>query len=135
MLPLCVVFVLVTAGFVAPCLVDIARTPRHDFGLATKQTWLFVVTALWVLGAVAWVMVGRRDVRATQMWSGTAAHGMGRQRAFRRHPAASQARFQLADAVLGRRLVAPPTRFIAPDDNPRFLDELDRRIRGWRDDE
>jgi Phospholipase_D-nuclease N-terminal len=135
MLLLCVVFALITAGFVVPCLLDIARTPRHDFGLATKRTWLLVVIAFWVFGAAAWVIVGRRDVQATQMWSGSATRAAGRQRAFRRHPASREAGFQLADAVLGRKPVAPPTRFIAPDDNPEFLGELDRRIREWRDDD
>ncbi len=136
MLLLCVVFALITVGFVVPCLLDIARTPQHDFGLAAKHTWLLVVVVFWGFGAAAWVLVGRRDVRARQVWSepprGLAS---GRQRAFRRHPAFRDAGFQFADAVLGRRAAASPVRYIAPDDNPDFLDELDRKIREWRDGE
>jgi Phospholipase_D-nuclease N-terminal len=136
MLLLCVVFALVTAGFVMPCLLDIARTPRHEFSLAAKRTWLLVVVAFWAFGALAWLLVGRRDVRAGRVWSSSGWHANGRQRAFRRHPAGRDPGFQLASAVLGRRTAGPPlTRYIAPDDNPEFLDELDRRIREWREDD
>src|SRR6266568_697898 len=109
MLLLCVVFALVTVGFVVPCLLDIARTPQHDFGLAAKQTWLLVVVLFWVFGAAAWVLIGRRDVRSRQLWSNPhGGPGSARQHAFRRHPAGRHAGFQFADAVLGRRAAAPP---------------------------
>jgi hypothetical protein len=75
-------------------------------------------------------------VRIRQLWNDMAGSGdPGRQRALRRHPAGRtpDAGFQFADAVLGRRAAAPPERYVAPDDNPVFLVELDRRIREWRD--
>jgi hypothetical protein len=136
MLLLCVVFVLITVGFVLPCVLDIARTPQRDFDFPAKQTWLVVVAVFWAFGAAAWLLVGRRDVRTRQLWNDAAGgHALGQQRALRRHPAsrASDAGFQFADAVLGRRAAAGPVRYIAPDDNPDFLLELERRIREWRD--
>jgi hypothetical protein len=136
MLLLCVVFALITIGFVVPCVLDIARTPRHDFDLPAKQTWLVVVVVFWAFGAAAWLLAGRRDVRTRQQWNDVpGGQVLGQQRAFRRHPAGrgSDAGFQFADAVLGRRAAAAPVRYVAPDDNPDFLIELERRIREWRD--
>src|SRR6266581_1566075 len=98
MLLLCVVFALITVGFVVPCLLDIARTPQHDFGLAAKHTWLLVVVVFWGFGAAAWVLVGRRDVRARQVWSepprGLASGRQGRRIPVRRRRARPQGRSQ-----------------------------------------
>jgi hypothetical protein len=138
MLLLGVVFALVTIGFVAPCLLDIARTPQRDFDLPSKGTWLLVVVVFWALGAAAWLLVGRRDLRARRLWYDTAGNQPpGQQWAVRRHPAGrgpDDGGFALTGATGGRRPAAPPARFIAPDDNQDFLVELDRRIREWRDD-
>jgi uncharacterized membrane protein len=137
MLLLCVVFALITVGFVVPCVIDIAITPQHDFGLPSKQTWLAVVVVFWAFGATAWLLVGRRDLRTRQLWRDQAGNWpLDQQQAFRRHPAgrAADSGYELADAVLGGRGAPTPSRYVAPDDNPDFLHELDRRIREWRDD-
>ena len=137
MLLLCVVFALITVGLVVPCLIDIATTSRHDFDLPSKRTWLTVVAVCWAFGAAAWLLAGRRDVLSRRQWDGDPGrhgyerHGARQHRVWRR-PAAS---VQFADAVLGRRAAAAPFRCVAPDDNPEFLLELDRRIREWRDDD
>src|SRR6266851_961015 len=68
MLLLCVIFALITLGFVVPCVIDIATTPRHHFGLPTKETWLVVAIAFWAFGAAAWLLAGRRDVRVQRLW-------------------------------------------------------------------
>jgi Phospholipase_D-nuclease N-terminal len=131
-----VLFALITIGFVVPCIIDIAMTPRHDFEQPTKHMWLLVVVAFWAFGAVVWLLVGRRDVRMRQMWNDvTSSRAFAQQEALRRHPAGRTADdgYQFADAVLQRQAAAPPVRYLAPDDNPHFLLELDRRIREWRD--
>jgi hypothetical protein len=131
-----VVFALITMGFVVPCVIDIAMTSRHDFEQPSKRMWLLVVVAFWAFGAVVWLLVGRRDVRMRQMWHDvTSSRAFGQQEALRRHPAGRTADdgYQFADAILQRQAAAPPVRYLAPDDNPHFLLELDRRIREWRD--
>lgn len=133
-----VVVALITLGFVLPCVIDVAMTPRHDFGFPTKQTWLLVVLVFWVFGAAAWLIVGRRDVRMRQMWfdvSGGRAYLAGK--AYRRHPSGRRSAdldYQFADVVIGHVTGTRPAAFVAPDDNPEFLLELERRIRGWRED-
>jgi phospholipase D-like protein len=133
MLLLCVIFALLTVGLVVPCVIDIAMTPRHHFDLPSKQIWLIVAIAFWVFGAAAWLLVGRRDVRMHRLWDDmtgnwVAASGQ------RSHPAGrGAADYPFASARRGRQAAMARMRFIAPDDNPEFLLELDRRIREWRD--
>ncbi len=130
MLVLCVIFALLTLGFVVPCVIDIASTPERYFDLPTKQTWLMVAIAFWVFGAAAWLLVGRRDVRAERvldtpaaLWATGGGLVLG--------PRAAR-----AGAGRGWRPgVGTRARFVAPDDNPEFLLELDRRIRRLRDQE
>ncbi|HET9897728.1 MAG TPA: PLD nuclease N-terminal domain-containing protein [Streptosporangiaceae bacterium] len=122
-------------------MIDIAMTPSYHFDLPSKRLWLTVLVAFWVFGAVAWLLIGRRDVRMRAVcddltgswssgthqslwsapnrgtrpgiWPGTGRRGHD---AMRQHPSAMES-----------------ARFIAPDDNPDFLLELARRIRGDRD--
>ena len=129
-----VIFVLLTVGFVVPCVLDVARTPRYEFDLPTKQTWLIVVVAFWLFGAAAWMLVGRRDLRMRRAWHEMAlGWATGQDRAARGYPAErSPAGYDAARPV--RPSAIASVRFVAPDDNPAFLLELDRRIRGWRED-
>ena len=136
MLLLGVIFALLTIGFVVPCVIDVARTPRYEFDLPTKQTWLIVIVGFWVFGAAAWVLVGRRDLRIRRTWNEmTMAWTFGPEQAARRHPTSRA--WEQAPRRDVRQLRTPevaPVLFIAPDDNPAFLLELDRRIRGWREE-
>lgn len=136
MLLLCAVFALLTVGFVIPCVIDIAVTPSSHFDVPSKQTWLIVAVAFWVFGAATWLLVGRRDVRMRAacdevsdglmfgddggLWASPSRRTGLRDRSSVRR----RERFQMT----------APSRFIAPDDNPEFLLELDRIIRGWRED-
>jgi uncharacterized membrane protein YccC len=132
-----VAFALVTMGFVVPCLIDIATTPQHDFELPSKRLWLAVVVAFWAFGAIVWLIAGRRDVRMRQLWRDSdGSRSAGQQQALRRHPAGRTADdgYLFAEAVLRRQAAPPPARYVAPDDNPHFLLELDRRIRESRED-
>ncbi len=137
MLLLCAVFALLTVGFVIPCVIDIAMTPSNHFYVPSKKTWLIVVVVFWAFGAATWLVIGRRDVRMRAacdevsdgllfaeeggLWSAPNKRTSLRDRSSVRRPE----RYQLA---------APPFQFVAPDDNPDFLLELDRRIRDWRED-
>ena len=136
MLILGVIFALLTGGLVIPCVIDIAMTPKHQFDLPSKQSWLIVVIGFWVFGAAAWLVLGRRDVRMHRLWddvsgSWVAAGGHGRIVSAPRggrpdHPFGSRR---------GRQAAMASARFVAPDDNPDFLLELDRRIRLWREED
>jgi hypothetical protein len=137
MLLLCAVFALLTVGFVIPCVIDIATTPSNHFDVPSKQTWLIVAVAFWVFGAAVWLLVGRRDVRMRAvcdevsdglmfgdgggLWSSPSRRtGLRDRSGIRRRE--------------GYEVTTAPARFVAPDDNPDFLLELDRRIRDWRED-
>jgi hypothetical protein len=136
MLLLGVVFALLTLGLVVPCLIDIATTPRHLFDLPTKQSWLIVVIGFWVFGAAAWLLIGRRDVRMHRLWDDVTG-GWGPPRdADRVHPSrAGRPDYRFGQPRRGRQAAMAPVRFVAPDDNPEFLLELDRVIRQWRNED
>ena len=128
MLLLSVIIALVTVGFVVPCIIDIATTPRYYFDLPSKQTWLVVAVAFWLFGAAAWLLVGRRDVRAQWAFDQMTLGPGGRMHAFGHRPG-----YGAAGRWRGRQAMMVPVRFVAPDDNPEFLLELEHRIRGWRE--
>lgn len=131
MLLLCAVFALLTVGFVIPIVIDIATTPGNHFDVPSKRTWLIVAVAFWVFGAGIWLVIGRRDVRMRAacdevsdglmfgdeggLWSSPNRRTGLRDRSGTRR----SERYQMTAAQ----------RFVAPDDNPDFLLELDRRIR------
>jgi hypothetical protein len=135
-----VLLALFTAGFWVPCLVDVARTPRHEFQRLTKGTWLLLVAAFWVFGAVAWLLIGRPAWRWREpsLWRAQARRtGPGPQEAFRRHPAGRGMELgyeRIAADGLDREAPVRRTRMAGPDDDPEFLLELDRRIREDRED-
>jgi len=134
MLLLCVTFALLTVGFVLPCLLDIATTPRHLFDLPSKGTWLAVAAGFWVFGSAVWLIVGRREVQMrrhwedmTGMWGADGGRGAG-------HPARPLAKeYPFGSTRRARQAATAAVRFVAPDDNPDFLLELDRRIQRWRE--
>lgn len=130
MLLLCVIFALITLGFVVPCVIDIATTPRHHFGLPSKQTWLVVAIAFWAFGAAAWLIAGRRDVQAQRLWfDATGQWAFGSEAAI---GYAGGPGMRLSGTRRVRQTAMAPARFVAPDDNPDFLLELEHRIRRWR---
>jgi len=134
MLLLCVTFALLTVGFVLPCLLDIATTPRHLFDLPSKGTWLAVAAGFWVFGSAVWLIVGRREVQMrrhwedmTGMWAADAGYRGG-------HPAGPLGKdYPFGNPRRARQAATAAVRFVAPDDNPDFLLELERRIQRWRE--
>jgi hypothetical protein len=136
MLLLCAVFALLTVGFVVPCVVDIAMTPASHFDAPSKQTWLIVASAFWVFGAAIWLLIGRRDVRMRAACD-EASYGLmfddeGGLWSSPRRVTGLRDRSGLRPRA--RYQTTAPVRFVAPDDNPEFLLELDRKIRERRED-
>ncbi len=128
----CALIILLTVGFVLPCMLDVTTTPDSEFITFSKGIWLLIVGAFWVFGAVAWLVVGRpRRLGFLRLSSPYPAGGYGPADALLRHPAA-QAAGGYNEPVGGVAFVTPQP--LGPDDDPDFLLELDRRIREARDE-
>jgi Phospholipase_D-nuclease N-terminal len=128
----------ITAGFVLPCLIDVARTPRYACGRLSKPAWLVVIGVFWAFGAAAWLLAGRPRRFRSAAWLPSPPTAPGRlspQQARRRHPAwrpgeAGQGALGLPADVPDQGWYGP----LGPDDDPEFLIELERRIRGDREE-
>ena len=144
MLVLGAVFALITVGFVVPCAIDVATTPSRLFDVPTKQTWLIVAVGFWAFGAVAWLIFGRQEIHLRAACD-ELAQSWGAPETSRRsgpgllHPPGHSAgdRHRPSPRRLHRPtpMAAMSKRFVAPDDNPEFLLELDRIIRDQRADD
>lgn len=126
----CALIVLVTVGFVLPCMLDITMTPESEFLTFTKGTWLMIAGVFWVFGATAWLVAGRPRRLALHRSNPYPAGGFDPAEAMYRHPAARAAGGYAEPASAVGFLTGP--RPLGPDDDPEFLLELDRRIRDGR---
>jgi Phospholipase_D-nuclease N-terminal len=98
------------------CIFDVIATEDALVRNLPKIVWLFIVIFLPDVGSIAWLILGR-PLRA----------GLAPGDTTYRKPASS-GRFGSS---------APEARPIAPDDDPRFLAEIDdraKRLRAWEDD-
>ncbi len=126
--------ILVTVGFVLPCMLDITMTPDSEFHTFSKGTWLIIAGAFWVFGAAAWLIAGRpRRLLALHRYNPYPAGGYGPAEALYRHPAARAAGGYAEPTGSVGFLTFP--RPVGPDDDPEFLEELSRRIRDSREDD
>ena len=148
-----VLFVLFLDGCWLYCLADAALTPAEEFRGLSKITWLCIIVATFIVGAIAWLIARRswpaRSWAASQgtrpasptssdtdpAWfanwmafdgtDGTGADGAGAtDAAVARHPA-------------GRSKKPAQEGWIAPkgpDDDVEFMRLLDRRIHGTSPD-
>jgi Phospholipase_D-nuclease N-terminal len=137
MLPLGVLFVLLTVGFWAYCLIDAIMTPQDEIRSLTTIKWALLITVLPVIGAIAWLLAGRPDPswRTPMLPQHLAgAPRLGPQEAIRRHPAGrpsepgSEGQQEMRDYPAAR--TCPP---VGPDDDPAFIRELERRLHDWRE--
>src|SRR5260370_10147374 len=90
MLPLGVLCVLFAVGVWAYCLIDAIMTPPDELRSLTPMTWALLITLLPVIGAIGWLLAGRRDRRWRALMMTPPLAGMprlGPQEAIRRHPA------------------------------------------------
>jgi hypothetical protein len=124
--------ILFSVGFVLPVMLDITTTPDSEFIVLSKGMWLMLAGAFWIFGAGAWLLVGRPRRPHLRHRYGRYGDGFGPAEALLRHPAAQAAggyvdaaNWPAADGAL---------RPVGPDDDPDFLEELNRRIHGPLDD-
>jgi len=137
MLLACVLFALFTVGFVVPCMIDVATAPDWEFHVMSRRTWLFVIAAFWVLGAAAWLLMGRPRQHSRMPLGASGAPAIGPAEALRRHPAGQAMELSHGGqpdwpgSDTESRSVPPR----GPDDDPGFLLELERRIREAREEQ
>ena len=126
-------FALVTIGVVVPCLIDVAVAPDLEVRGLAKQWWVLLIVFGSVLGAAAWLVIGRprtyARARIRRPYRSSPSH-LSPEDALRRHPA-GQAMERGVDAPPGPVLRAGTgtARPAGPDDDSEFLEELARRIR------
>jgi hypothetical protein len=119
-----VLFVLFLAGCWLYCLTDAALTPPTEFRGLSKSVWIYIISATFVVGALAW-LIARRSRRSRSWVAANAGFTWyspwaAADAAVARHPAAR------AKQPSPHRPHIPQ----GPDDDPDFLRQLDRRIRG-----
>jgi hypothetical protein len=119
-----VLFVLFLAGCWLYCLTDAALTPAVEYRGLSKSIWICIISATFIVGALAW-LIARRS-RRPKSWV-TCSTGYTwyspwttADAAVSRHPAA-----RTKQPSLDRQHVTQ-----GPDDDPEFLRQLDSRIRG-----
>jgi hypothetical protein len=130
-----VLFVLFLAGCWLYCLTDATLTPAAQFRGLSKNAWIYIIAATFVVGALAWLVarrssrtksrVTRRGGRATLAdadftWEATGVAADAADAAIARHPASRSRRAPDGPGNSAR----------GPDDDPEFLRQLDRRIHG-----
>jgi hypothetical protein len=85
---------------------------------------------------VAWLLLGRREVRTRRIWDNVSGSWVPAYEADRLRPSRSaRGDLPFGYSRRGRQAAMAAVRFVAPDDNPEFLLELDRRIRMWREED
>ncbi|HUA29258.1 MAG TPA: PLD nuclease N-terminal domain-containing protein [Streptosporangiaceae bacterium] len=133
-----VLFGLVTVGFVVPCLIDVAVTPRYDVRSLTKSAWAAIIVCFSVFGATAWLVAGRPDRRSRLEFPRNLLDGptFSQQDALRRHPAGRAMDPGIEASGRGAAATTEAAqRPMGPDDDEDFLQELTRRIRDARDED
>jgi hypothetical protein len=118
-------FVLLTVGFVLPCMLDIAITPDWEFVAMSKGMWMMVAGVFWVFGAAAWLFLGRP--RRLFMPRRRVSHFNPADAAIW-HPASRRLSYGSAGWLDGN-----VRRTFGPDDDADFLLDLERRIREARE--
>ncbi|MEI7029499.1 PLD nuclease N-terminal domain-containing protein [Streptomyces pratensis] len=92
--------ILVPMALMIYAFIDCLNTPEEETKHLPKLAWVFIILLFWVVGAIGWIVAGKKR-------RGASGGGM----------AASWQR--------GRR-----TQWVAPDDNPDFLKSLKSDVRG-----
>ncbi len=131
-----VLFVLFLAGCWLYCLTDAALTPAREYRGLPKAAWVGIISATFIVGAMAWLVARRRSWR-TRSWSvyqaGPGALGSPLDTDLTWYPRWTAADDAIARHPAGRSRKAARGGWTAPrgpDDDPEFLRLLDRRIRG-----
>jgi hypothetical protein len=110
------------------CLTDAILTPTAECRGMAKPTWIVVITLTFIGGAIAWLIV-RESARISSAPSARARQWDPDDEYFRAG-GWTDADDALARHPASRARVANTARPKGPDDDPEFLRELDRLIRG-----
>ena len=110
MLVLAAALILVALGMWLYCLFEVLSTNEGDARHLPKFAWFLIVLIGFDLGAIAWIVFGRRRGFVTA------------------DVTAWPPEFLLSDDGAGQEPAAPAP--LGPDDDPEFLRQLDRRLRG-----
>jgi len=128
-------FALFMAGCWLYCLTDAALTPSDEYTGWTKRTWIIVIAATFVAGALAWLL-SRRQWRASRRPPAAIDHltllslDDADVTWYPQGQAPNAAEVALARHPAGRSRTPGRQVPIGPDDDPEFLEQLARRIRG-----
>ena len=134
-----VLFVLILVGCWLYCLLDAALTPAAVFRGMPKAAWICIIAATFIVGAVAWLAFRAASWPRSRM----APRFMEDHRAAPAHtyvywyPDRPADGASLARHPAGRSRQTPADGWAVPkgpDDDPDFLRELERRIKGTPDD-
>ena len=96
--------VLLEIGLLVFCVVDCLQTPRGATRFLGRRLWLVLIVLVPLAGGLAWLFAGRPR-----------RHGRTRPTAY------------------GPSSHAGPGRPLGPDDDPQFIADLDRRVKGLDD--
>lgn len=130
-----VLFILILVGCWVYCLIDAALTPAMMFRGLPKAAWIGIIAVTFVVGGAAW-LVYRSVLRSRPRLAPGMALGpraMPTHTYVYWHPDWTSAEDSVARHPAGRYRNTPAEGWVGPkgpDDDPDFLRELDRRIKG-----
>lgn len=123
-------FVVVALTLTVYCVLDVLRTPREEIRTLPRPVWLLVIVLLGFLGAAAWLFLGRPQGAPGAGGGGRGFGGFGSGGGSGGGRGGSGPSLPQWPGRGGGR---PAPR--APDDDPDFLRELDKRTREQRGDD
>jgi hypothetical protein len=126
-------FALFMMGFWLYCLTDAILTPAAECRGLRKPTWITLIAATFIGGAVAWLIVRRpaRDSSVPLMPLSRADGADADDDGYLRNPLGADADHALARHPAGRARITDAASAApkGPDDDQEFLRALDRAIR------
>lgn len=118
------------------CLTDAALTPDGEFTGWPKRRWIALIAVTFTAGAIAWAVARRRRRQASRRPAPAFDHlllaSLGDENLtwYPYPPAAGTPEAALARHPASRSRLTAGRAPLGPDDDPEFLRQLTRRIRG-----
>jgi hypothetical protein len=111
--------------FTLYCLLDVILTDTTSVRNLPKMAWLLLVIFLPLLGGIAWLVAGRPEHAGAAPGSTSSQRPAGYRYSTRGNPVRQPPPTRRSPGPPARRGPAPR----GPDDDPAFLEELERRLR------